>query len=64
LPFHVKQSALRQVSEELRRFHDDGSIDPVSPTSTPRSKLRSSKSLSAAEVSTDIAVQTTPSAEA
>jgi adenosine deaminase len=64
LPFHVKQSALRQVSEELRRFHDDGSIDPVSPTSTPRSKLRSSKSLSAAEVSTDVAVQTTPSAEA
>jgi adenosine deaminase len=27
LPFHVKQAYLRQVSEELARFHDDGTID-------------------------------------
>lgn len=27
LPFHIKQAHLRLVSEELRRFHEDGSID-------------------------------------
>jgi adenosine deaminase len=24
LPFHIKQAHLRLVSEELRRFHEDG----------------------------------------
>ena len=33
LPFHVKQAMLRQVSEELLRFHTDGSIDPPRPAS-------------------------------
>ena len=32
LPFHVKQAYLRQVSEELARFHDDGTIDQPSAT--------------------------------
>jgi adenosine deaminase len=27
LPFHIKQVYLRQVSQELRRFHEDGTID-------------------------------------
>ncbi len=27
LPFHVKQEYLRQVSQELQRFHEDGTID-------------------------------------
>lgn len=27
LPFHVKQEYLRQVSHELQRFHEDGTID-------------------------------------
>jgi len=34
LPFHVKQAMLREVSAELRRFHDDGTIDPL-PASSP-----------------------------
>jgi adenosine deaminase len=39
LPFHVKQSLVREVSAELRRFHDDGSIDPRSaPTASTRTK--------------------------
>jgi adenosine deaminase len=29
LPFHVKQSMLRQISEDLKRFHEDGSIDAL-----------------------------------
>lgn len=28
LPFHVKQAWLRRVHRELKRFHDDGTIDP------------------------------------
>jgi adenosine deaminase len=31
LPFHVKQAVLRQVSEDLERFHPDGTVDPVVP---------------------------------
>lgn len=31
LPFHVKQAYLRQVSEELKRFHENGSIDEPPP---------------------------------
>jgi adenosine deaminase len=30
LPFHVKQATLRQVSEELKRFHEDGTVQPPS----------------------------------
>ncbi|MEZ4437921.1 MAG: adenosine deaminase [Polyangiaceae bacterium] len=45
LPFHVKQQVLRKVSEDLRRFHEDGTIDP-SPVSTTRGQpVRSSKQL-------------------
>ncbi len=29
LPFHVKQSYLRTVSEDLERFHEDGTIRPL-----------------------------------
>ncbi len=43
LPFHVKQSLLRQVTQDLQRFHEDGTIDPVVPQSTPSTALRSSK---------------------
>lgn len=32
LPFHVKQEYLRQVSHELERFHDDGTVDPDNGT--------------------------------
>jgi adenosine deaminase len=44
LPFHVKQAMLRQVSEELMRFHSDGTIDPEKPAShgSPN-PIRSSK---------------------
>jgi adenosine deaminase len=34
LPFHVKQAYLRQVSEELSSFHDDGSVRPLNGTAT------------------------------
>jgi adenosine deaminase len=37
LPFHQKQAMLRRVSEELTRFHEDGTIDPLAnPASMPR----------------------------
>ncbi len=39
LPFHVKQSLLRQVAQELARFHDDGSIEPVAPQSAPNLRV-------------------------
>lgn len=38
LPFHVKQSMLRQISEELERFHDDGKIDMPPATSSKASR--------------------------
>ena len=31
LPFHVKQAYLRRVSDELKRFHSDGTITPPPP---------------------------------
>ncbi|EYF00656.1 adenosine deaminase [Chondromyces apiculatus] len=31
LPFHVKQGYLRRVTQELERFHADGTISPESP---------------------------------
>lgn len=31
MPFHVKQEYLRQVSLDLRRFHEDGTIDEMPP---------------------------------
>jgi adenosine deaminase len=34
LPFHVKQAQLRQASEALARFHEDGTIDEA-PSSMP-----------------------------
>jgi adenosine deaminase len=46
LPFHVKQALLRQVSEELQRFHDDGTVDPSqakSKSAITSPWLRSSK---------------------
>jgi adenosine deaminase len=43
LPFHVKQSLLRQVSEDMLRFHDDGTIDPLPTSATSKPMLRSSK---------------------
>ncbi len=43
LPFHVKQALLRQASEELQRFHADGTIDPALPTSGRSVQVRSSK---------------------
>ncbi len=43
LPFHVKQALLRQVAQDLGRFHADGSVDPVIPPSAPSSPLRSTK---------------------
>lgn len=43
LPFHVKQALLRQVSEDLQRFHADGTIDPALPTSGRSVQVRSSK---------------------
>ena len=37
LPFHIKQAYLRQLSQDLERFHDDGTVAPVSaPTSARR----------------------------
>jgi adenosine deaminase len=42
LPFHVKQSLLRRVSEDLSRFRDDGTIE-TGPTSSQKQMLRSSK---------------------
>jgi adenosine deaminase len=43
LPFHVKQQMLRGVSQELERFHDDGTIDPVRTPNPSKSQLRSVK---------------------
>jgi adenosine deaminase len=34
LPFHEKQAHLRRVTEELARFHEDGSIDAPPPPSS------------------------------
>jgi adenosine deaminase len=44
LPFHVKQAMLRRVSEDLTRFHADGTIDPPLPSSaaTSRKPIRGS----------------------
>jgi adenosine deaminase len=37
LPFHVKQAMLREVSAELGRFRDDGSVEPLpAPSSLPK----------------------------
>ena len=43
LPFHVKQALLRDVSVELERFHEDGSIDLPAPSGGPRPSMRGSK---------------------
>jgi adenosine deaminase len=43
LPFHVKQGLLRQVSDDLQRFHEDGTIDTAPATPGPKQVLRSSK---------------------
>lgn len=43
LPFHVKQALLRQVSEDLQRFHADGTIDPALAASGRGVQVRSSK---------------------
>ncbi len=37
LPFHVKQAMLRDVSAELARFREDGSVEPLpAPSSLPK----------------------------
>jgi adenosine deaminase len=46
MPFHVKQAYLRQVSEELARFHDDGSIDEPPPPPSSLSGTRVIRPLS------------------
>jgi adenosine deaminase len=43
LPFHIKQSYLRQVSQELLRFKEDGQVLAPSPPSSGRSELRKHK---------------------
>ncbi len=43
LPFHIKQSYLRQVSQELLRFKEDGHVLAPSPPSSGRSEMRKSK---------------------
>ena len=48
LPFHIKQSYLRQVSQELLRFKEDGQVLAASPPSSSRSEVRKSKSPPAA----------------
>jgi adenosine deaminase len=37
LPFHIKQAYLRRVTEDLERFHPDGTILPAPPMSSLRS---------------------------
>ena len=32
MPFHQKQATLRRITKDLKRFHEDGGIDPVAPT--------------------------------
>ncbi len=50
LPFHVKQAMLREASAELRRFHEDGTIDPVAaPLAVPTSVRSSPGALATAE---------------
>lgn len=53
LPFHVKQALLREVSVDLARFHEDGTIDPLppSPTSVPK-QMRSTPQLRSAPTET------------
>ena len=46
MPFHVKQAYLRQVSEELARFHDDGTIDEPPPPPSSLSGARVIRPLS------------------
>ena len=56
LTFHVKQALLRQASEELQRFHADGTIDPALSASGRTAQVRSSKqpaSTPAAAVATE-----------
>lgn len=36
LPFHIKQGYLRQVSQELARFNEDGRVAPAAPPSSGR----------------------------
>jgi adenosine deaminase len=43
LPFHIKQGYLRQASQELERFHDDGSIAPTQPPASGRREGRFGK---------------------
>lgn len=45
MPFHVKQAHLRQVSEELRRFREDGTIEEAPKPAPPGSSGRSSRNL-------------------
>ncbi|MBK6513116.1 MAG: adenosine deaminase [Polyangiaceae bacterium] len=40
LPFHIKQAYLRQVSQDLTRFRDDGQILPPTPPSSSRPGTR------------------------
>jgi adenosine deaminase len=60
LPFHVKQGLLRQVSNELDRFHADGRIDAPISGGVARPSLRGAK----AEASSHTETSTTRGAEA
>ena len=56
MPFHVKQAHLRQVSEELRRFHEDGTIEePPQPSpSTGVPSGRVSRNPPSEQISTNL----------
>jgi len=40
LPFHVKQAWMRRVYKDLKRFHDDGTIEPIEDEAEPRVERR------------------------
>jgi adenosine deaminase len=64
LPFHVKQSFLRQVTQDLGRFHEDGTIDNVLPQSSPATSLRSSKHVTTSSPSATELISTSDHADA
>jgi adenosine deaminase len=47
LPFHIKQSYLRQLTQDLPRFCEDGQITPPSPPSSGRPETHRGRPLTA-----------------
>jgi adenosine deaminase len=45
LPFHIKQSYLRQLSQDLPRFHEDGQIAPPTPPSSGRPEIHRGRAM-------------------